>query len=63
MKVRVLAIVFHYPRNSGATDEGMTCGSSILAYLVFGPRRTSTEGTARPTSTIAWRAPGTRLGV
>jgi hypothetical protein len=44
-------------------DEGMTRGSSILAYLVFGSRRTSTEGTARPTSMIAWRGPGARLGV
>jgi hypothetical protein len=51
--VRVLAIVFDYPRYSRATDEGMTCGSSILAYLVFGPGRASTEGIARPTKMIA----------
>jgi hypothetical protein len=46
-----------------AVDEGMTHGSSILAYLVFSPRRTSTEGMARPTSMIAWRGLGARLGV
>jgi hypothetical protein len=61
--VRVPAIVFDYPRHSGATDEGMTHGSSILAYLVFGPRRVSTEGIARPTKTIAWRGLGARLDV
>jgi hypothetical protein len=48
-RVRVPAIVFDYPRHSGATDEGMTCGPSIFTYLVFGPGRESTEGTARPT--------------
>jgi hypothetical protein len=45
--VRVPTIVFDYPRHSRATDEGMTCGSSIFAYLVFGPRRISTERTTR----------------
>jgi hypothetical protein len=49
--VRVPAIVFDYPR------------SSILAYLVFGPRRASTEGIARPTKMIAWHGPGARLDV
>jgi hypothetical protein len=44
-------------------DEGMTHGSSILAYLVFGPGRTSTEGMARPMKMIAWRGPGARLDV
>jgi hypothetical protein len=34
-------------------DEGMTYGSSIFSYLVFGPGRASTEGTARPTKIIA----------
>jgi hypothetical protein len=34
-------------------DKGMTYGTSILAYLVFGPRRVSIEGTARHTKTIA----------
>jgi hypothetical protein len=61
--VRVPAIVFDYPRHSGATDEGMTYGSSIFAYLVFGPRRISIERTARPTNMIAWRGPGARLDV
>jgi hypothetical protein len=44
-------------------DKGMTHGSSILAYLVFGPGRASTEGMARPTSMIAWRSPGARLSM
>jgi hypothetical protein len=52
-EVRVPAIVFDYPRHSGATDEGMTHGSSILTYLVFGSGRASTEGMARPISMIA----------
>jgi hypothetical protein len=43
------------------TDEGMTCGSLIFAYLVFGPRRASTEGTTRPTKIIAWHGPGANL--
>jgi hypothetical protein len=55
--VRVPAIVFDYPRHSGATDEGMTGGSSIFAYLVFGPGRASTEGTTRLTKIIAWHGP------
>jgi hypothetical protein len=38
-------------------------GSSILAYLVFGPGRASVEGMARPISTTVWRGPGARLGV
>jgi hypothetical protein len=62
-KVRVPAIVFDYPRHLGATDEGMTCGSSIFTYLVFGLGRASTEGIARPMKMIAWRDPGARLGV
>jgi hypothetical protein len=33
--VRVPAIVFDYPRHSGATDEGMTNGPSIFVYLVL----------------------------
>jgi hypothetical protein len=44
-------------------DEGMTLGSSILAYLVFGPGRASSEGMARPINMIDWRGPGVRLGV
>jgi hypothetical protein len=52
-RVRVSAIVFDYPRHSRATNEGMTCGSSIFVYLVFGPGRASTEGMARPTKIAA----------
>jgi hypothetical protein len=55
--IRVPAIVFDYPRHSGATDEGMTYGSSIFAYLVFGPGRASTEGIARPTKIAALTRP------
>jgi hypothetical protein len=61
--VRVPAIFFDYPRHSGATDEGMKNGPSIFAYLVFGPGRTSTEGTTRRTKITAWRGPGAKLGV
>jgi hypothetical protein len=50
--IRVPAIVFDYPRHSGATNEGMTNGPSIFAYLVFGPRGTSAEEIARPTKLI-----------
>jgi hypothetical protein len=45
------------------SDEGMTFGSSILAYLVFGLGRASTEGMARPVNVMDWRGPGARLGV
>jgi hypothetical protein len=51
-RIRVPAIVFDYPRHSGATDEGMTNGPSIFAYLVFGPRKTSAEEIARPMKVI-----------
>jgi hypothetical protein len=61
--VRVPAIVFDYPRDSGATDEGMTNRPSIFAYLVFGPGRTSTEGITRPTKITAWHGPGAKLDV
>jgi hypothetical protein len=61
--VRVPAIVFNYPRHSGATDEGMTNGPLIFAYLVFGPGRTSTKGITRPMKITAWRGPGARLAV
>jgi hypothetical protein len=47
-RIRVPAIVFDYPRHSGATDEGMPNGPSIFAYLVFGPGRASVEGITRP---------------
>jgi hypothetical protein len=62
-EVRVHAIVFDYPRYLGATDEGMSHGSSILAYLVFGPGRVFTEGIARPISMIAWCSLEERPGV
>jgi hypothetical protein len=44
----VPAIVFGYPRHSGATDEGMTDGPPIFAYLVFGPGEITIEGITRP---------------
>jgi hypothetical protein len=50
-------------KSSSRTDEGMTCGSSILAYLVFGSGRASTEGIARPTKMIAWHGPRAKLDV
>jgi hypothetical protein len=37
IKGGVPAIVFDYPRHSGATDEGMPNRPSMFAYLVFGP--------------------------
>jgi hypothetical protein len=61
--IRVPTIVFDYPRHSGAIDEGMTCGPSTFAYLVFGLGRASTEGITRPTKIAAWRSPGTKLDV
>jgi hypothetical protein len=48
IRIRVLAIVFNYPRHSGATNEGMTNRPSIFAYLVFGPGGITVEGVARP---------------
>jgi hypothetical protein len=48
IRVRVPAIVFDYPRHSGATDEGMPNGPSIFAYLVFGPGGITVEEIARP---------------
>jgi hypothetical protein len=44
----VPAIVFGYPRHSGATDEGMTNGPPIFAYLVFGPGRVSLKRLSKP---------------
>jgi hypothetical protein len=61
--IRVLAIVFDYPRHSVATDEGMTCGPSIFTYLVFILERASTEGMTKPTKITAWRGPGAKLDV
>jgi hypothetical protein len=55
--------VFDYPRHSGATDEGMTDGPSIFAYLVFGPGVVPVKGIARPMKIAAWRGPGATLGV
>jgi hypothetical protein len=62
-RVRVPAIVFDYPRHSGATDEGMTNRPSIFAYLVFGPGKIIVEGVARPIRIVAGRGPGATLGV
>jgi hypothetical protein len=58
-RVRVLAIVFDYPRHSGATDEGMTNGPSTFAYLVFRPRRDIVEGISKPMKMTASCGPGT----
>jgi hypothetical protein len=44
----VPAIVFGYPRHLGATDEGMTNGPPIFAYLVFSSGRVSLERLSRP---------------
>jgi hypothetical protein len=49
--------------NRYVIDEGMTCGSSIFVYLVFGPGRASTKGTTRPTKITAWRGLGAKLDV
>jgi hypothetical protein len=48
IRIRVSAIVFDYPRHSGATDEGMINRPSIFAYLVFDPGGITVEGIARP---------------
>jgi hypothetical protein len=45
-----------------STDEGMTNGPSIFAYLVFGPGRVSHERLSRPIKAVAWRGPGAILG-
>jgi hypothetical protein len=63
IRVRVPAIVFDYPRHSGATDEGMTNRTSIFAYLVFGPGGITVERIARPIKIAAGRGPGEILGV
>jgi hypothetical protein len=62
-RIRVPAIVFDYPRHSGATDEGIPNRPSIFAYLVFSPGETSVEGITRPITLIAWRGPGAKLVV
>jgi hypothetical protein len=46
-----------------ASDEGMTNGPSIFAYLVFGPGETTVEGTARPIKTATRRGSGAILGI
>jgi hypothetical protein len=61
--VRVPAIVFDYPRHSGATDEGMTNRSSIFAYLVFGPGEVAIERTARLIRAMIRCGPGALLGM
>jgi hypothetical protein len=57
-RVRVPAIVFDYPRHSGATDEGMTNGPSTFAYLAFWPRGDTVKGITKPMKMTAWRGPG-----
>jgi hypothetical protein len=63
IRVRVPAIVFDYPRHSGATNEGMRSRPSIFAYLVFGPGGITVEGIARPIKIAAGRGLGATLGV
>jgi hypothetical protein len=63
IRFRVPAIVFDYPRHSGATDEGMPNRPSIFAYLVFGPGGITVEGIARPIKKAVGRGPGATLGV
>jgi hypothetical protein len=59
----VPAIVFGYPRHSGATDEGMTDGPPIFAYLVFGPGEVSRGKLSRPIKATAWRGSDALFGV
>jgi hypothetical protein len=58
-RVRVPAIVFDYPRHSGATDKGMTNGPSTFAYLAFRPRWDTVEGITKPMKMMFWRGLGT----
>jgi hypothetical protein len=44
------------------TDEGMTNGPPIFAYLVFGSGRVSHERLSRPIKAVAWHGPGAILG-
>jgi hypothetical protein len=62
-RVRVPAIVFDYPRHSGATDKGMTNRPSTFAYLGFGPAEITVEGITRPIKVAARYGPGSILGV
>jgi hypothetical protein len=48
IKRGVPAIVFDYPRHSGATDKGIPNRSSIFAYLVFGPGGISSKKSQIP---------------
>jgi hypothetical protein len=54
---------FKHLLESMAVDEGMTCGSLIFAYLVFGLGRASTEGITRPMKIVAWHGPEEELDV
>jgi hypothetical protein len=56
-RIRVPAIIFDYPRHSGATDEGMTPRSSIFAYLVPAKEEARSKDTRSP------QGPALRLGV
>jgi hypothetical protein len=58
-RVRVPAIVFDYPRHSGATDEGITNGPLTFAYLAFRPRGDTVEGITKPMKMTTWRGPVT----
>jgi hypothetical protein len=62
-QIRVPAIVFDYPRHSGATNEGIPNRPSIFAYLVFDLGGTSAKGITRPITLIAWRGQGAKLAV
>jgi hypothetical protein len=44
------------------TDEEMTNGPPIFAYLVFGPGRVSHERLSRPIKAVVWHGPGAILG-
>jgi hypothetical protein len=45
------------------SDEGMTNGPPIFAYLVFGPGRVSLERISRPIKVMVYHGPGAKLGV
>jgi hypothetical protein len=53
-RIRVPAIVFDYPRHSGATDEGMTPRSSIFAYLVPAKEEARSKDTRSPPGPSLW---------
>jgi hypothetical protein len=58
-QIRVSAIIFDYPRHSGATDEEMPNRPLIFAYLDFGLGGITVEGITRPMKILAWRGPDT----